>query len=85
MREKSFIYQVAMESLLCDLPEFVELLVQHGLNLKDFVTTQHLEQLYKMVGVKLLRETLYFNIPKTGICREFRSFMLNRFKFLAGI
>ena len=37
---------MAVESLVNDLPNFMALLLEHGLDLKKFVTMERLEELY---------------------------------------
>ena len=42
-------YDVAMQALLDDMPEFMALLIDHGLDLSKFVCEERLEKLYQKV------------------------------------
>ncbi|XP_067945042.1 transient receptor potential cation channel subfamily M member-like 2 [Watersipora subatra] len=50
MEERGFLEEVAIEALLNNLPEFVELFIEQGLNLSFLVTRKNLETLYKKTG-----------------------------------
>lgn len=41
---------MAFEALLGDMQEFMVLFVDHGLDLREFVTEERLERLYRKVG-----------------------------------
>ncbi|XP_067945054.1 transient receptor potential cation channel subfamily M member-like 2 [Watersipora subatra] len=47
MKEKTFLHKIVTEALLQNLPDFVELLLEHGLNLTTFVTRECLQSLYE--------------------------------------
>jgi len=46
MRQKEFLNNVAVEALIEDMPEFITLLIDNGLDLDEFVTSKRLEKLY---------------------------------------
>lgn len=54
MQEKTFLCEVAFEALVEDMPDFIGLLVDHGLDLRQFVTAERLERLYHKVIVGIL-------------------------------
>jgi len=47
MRQKAFLNDVAVEALIEDMPEFITLLIDNGLDLDKFVTSERLEKLYR--------------------------------------
>jgi len=49
MRQKTFLNDVAVEALIEDMPEFITLLIDNGLDLDKFVTFERLEKLYQRV------------------------------------
>lgn len=59
MKESTFLHEVALESLVEDLPEYMALLIDNGLSLREFVTEERLETLYKKVGCTSRASQLY--------------------------
>ena len=49
MSDDRFLHQVAVEALMQDKPDFMALLLDHGLSLTEFVTEERLEILYLKV------------------------------------
>ncbi|XP_067935485.1 transient receptor potential cation channel subfamily M member-like 2 [Watersipora subatra] len=62
MKEETFLHEITKLALLDDLPDFVELLVDSGLSLKEFVTEELLEELYKK---SMSRDEGYSRFVKT--------------------
>ena len=54
MKEKTFLHQVAVEALVQDMPDFMALLLDHGLSLREFITEDHLETLYRKVFINFI-------------------------------
>jgi len=47
--QKEFLNNVAVEALIEDMPEFITLLIDNGLDLDQFVTYERLKKLYRKV------------------------------------
>ncbi|XP_067945050.1 transient receptor potential cation channel subfamily M member-like 2 [Watersipora subatra] len=47
LKEETFLHKIATDALLQNLPDFVNLLLEHGLDLKAFATSKYLKSLYE--------------------------------------